>query len=190
MPTPSGVDDLTELALAAGKGDRVALEHFVVATQRDVWRLVAHLGGVGMADDLTQETYLRALPSLPSFAARASARTWLLSIARRAVVDHIRQNTSRPRTTHAVDWTEASDRQKADAHRAVAGFEDLVEFTVLLDDLAQERREALVLTQVLGLTYAEVAKICDVPVGTIRSRVARAREDLLDAQQDRQHGTG
>jgi RNA polymerase sigma-70 factor (ECF subfamily) len=48
----------------------------------------------------------------------------------------------------------------------------------------------LVLTQVLGLTYAEVAKICDVPVGTIRSRVARAREDLLDAQQDRQHGTG
>ncbi len=176
--------------MAAGKGDRIALERFVVATQRDVWRLVAHLAGPGLADDLTQETYLRALPSLPSFAARASARTWLLSIARRAVVDHIRQATSRPRTTNGVDWTEASDRQKAEAHRAVAGFEDLVEFNLLLGNLVQERREALVLTQVLGLTYAEVARICDVPVGTVRSRVARAREDLLDAQLDRQHGTG
>jgi RNA polymerase sigma-70 factor, ECF subfamily len=171
VPTPSGVDDLNELALAAGKGDRVALEHFVVATQRDVWLLVAHLAGVTMADELTQETYVRALPNLPSFPARGSARTWLLSIARGAVVDHIPHSTSRPRTTSA-------------------GFEDLVEFTALLDDLSQEHREALVLTQVLGLTYAEAAGICTVPVGAIRSRVARAREDLLDAQEDRAHGTG
>lgn len=190
MGTPRAVDELTEVALAAGKGDRAALERFVHATQRDVWRLVAHLAGVGLADDLTQETYLRALPSLPNFAARSSARTWLMSIARRVVVDHIRTVSSRPRTTGSVDWTQAADRRQADAHDIVAGFEDVVEINVLLDGLMPERREALVLTQVLGMTYGEAADVCGVPVGTIRSRVARGRQDLLDADETRQHGTG
>lgn len=190
MPTPRGFDDLTELALAAGKGDRVALERFIVATQRDVWRLVAHLAGVDLADDLTQETYLRAMPSLPHFAGRASARTWLFSIARRVVVDHIRMVTARPRTVRSVDWTEIADRRTAAGHGAAAGFEDMVEVNLLLDALTPERREALVLTQVLGLSYAEAADICAVPVGTIRSRVARARDDLLDADDSRRHNAG
>ncbi|MCT2582103.1 sigma-70 family RNA polymerase sigma factor [Actinophytocola gossypii] len=184
-----GEDELTALALAAGRGDRAALDRFVRATQRDVWRLVAHLAGMGLADDLTQETYLRALPSLPRFAARSSARTWLLSIARRVVVDHIRTATSRPRTTGAVDWNAAADRQAA-ARGAAAGFEDLVEVNLLLDRLDPDRREALVLTQVLGLPYAEVAEICHVPLGTVRSRVARAREDLLAADDTRREGAG
>jgi RNA polymerase sigma-70 factor (ECF subfamily) len=190
VPTPRGVDDLTESALAAGKGDRAALERFVLGTQRDVWRLVAHLAGPQLADDLTQETYLRALPSLPYFAGRSSARTWLLSIARRAVVDHIRMVTSRPRTAGSVDWSQAADQRQVATHGAVAGFEDLVELNLLLDGLAPERREALVLTQVLGLPYAEAAQICEVPIGTIRSRVARARADLLDADEERGHETG
>jgi RNA polymerase sigma-70 factor (ECF subfamily) len=187
--TPGGADELTELALAAGRGDREAMERFVRATQRDVWRLAAHLGGVGLADDLTQETYLRALPSLPSFAGRSTARTWLMSIARRVVVDHIRALKIRPRTTGAVDWTEAADRKQAVTHDDAAGFEDVVEMNVLLDGLMPERREALVLTQVLGLSYAEAADICGVPVGTIRSRVARGRQNLLDADEARQDGT-
>ena len=178
MPTPPDVDELTALALAAGRGDRSALDRFVRASQREVWRLVAHLADVGLADDLTQETYLRAIPSLARFAGRATARTWLLSIARRVVVDHIRASRSRPRTTRSVDWTEAADQRQAAAHRATAGFEDVVELNVLLDHLDPERREALVLTQVLGLTYAEAAEVCGCPVGTIRSRVARARDDL------------
>ncbi|MFC4852657.1 sigma-70 family RNA polymerase sigma factor [Actinophytocola glycyrrhizae] len=190
MGNPRGADELTGLALAAGQGDRGALERFVRLSQRDVWRLVAHLAGAGLADDLTQETYLRALPSLRSFAGRSSARTWLMSIARRVVVDHIRTVTSRPRTTGAVDWTQAADRGQAGAHDTVAGFEDIVEVNVLLDGLMPERREALVLTQVLGMSYGEAADICGVPVGTIRSRVARGRQDLIEADECRGHGTG
>lgn len=77
------------------------------------------------------------------------------------------------------------------AKPTATSFEDLVEVNnILLDGLDPERREALVLTQLLGLPYAEAAKICRVPVGTIRSRVARAREDLLDADQTRREGTG
>ncbi len=185
--SPGGADEVTEAALAAGRGDRVALERFVRATQRDVWRLVAHLGGPGLADDLVQETYLRALPSLPSFEGRSSAKTWLLSIARHAVVDHIRTVTSRPRTTGAVDWVRVSDSRRNDSQRP--GFEDIVEVAVLLDGLSPDRREALVLTQILGMSYDEAADVCGVPVGTIRSRVARGRHDLLEADESRRRGT-
>jgi RNA polymerase sigma-70 factor (ECF subfamily) len=178
---------ITEWALAAGAGDRQALEWFVRATQRDVWRFVAHLADVASADDLTQETYLRALSSLPRFAGRSSARTWLLSIARRVVVDRARSAVVRPRTVTGVDWVEVADAKRAREHGA-AGFEDVVELTVLLDGLDRDRREAIVLTQVLGLPYADVAEICGCPIGTVRSRVARAREDLLREPRERQAG--
>ncbi|XVS62002.1 RNA polymerase sigma factor SigC [Actinosynnema sp. CA-299493] len=172
-------DEVTRWALDARSGDRDALERFVRATQRDVWRFVAHLSEVALADDLAQETYARALPSLSRFAGRSSARTWLLVIARRVVVDHIRMAQSRPRLSSGADWAQEADRQTA-----ATGFEDVVELNMLLDALDPDRREALVLTQVLGLPYAEAAEVAGCPVGTIRSRVARARDDLLRATGD------
>lgn len=170
-------DTITCLALAAGRGDRAALDQFIKATERDVWRMVAFLGGdPSTADDLTQETFLRALGSLPRFTGRSSARTWLLSIARRVVVDQIRHNQSRPRTTYTVDL-----ERVLGTHRGAARFDDLIEIRMLLDGLDTDRRQALLLTQVLGLSYAEAAEVCGCPLGTIRSRVARARNDLLSA---------
>ncbi|MGN9908331.1 sigma-70 family RNA polymerase sigma factor [Phytohabitans sp. LJ34] len=171
------MDDETELALAAGQGDRVAAAAFVRATQQRVWRFVAHLAGPGEADDLTQETYARALRSLPGFAARSSALTWLFVIARRVVVDHRRTAAARPRTAALDDFP-------AVAETRVFPVEDGVVLRRLLDGLAPERRDALVATQVLGLSYAEAAQVCDCPVGTIRSRVARARDDLIAAMAD------
>ncbi|MFD5830142.1 sigma-70 family RNA polymerase sigma factor [Lentzea sp. NPDC060358] len=170
-------DQVTRWAVQARGGDRDALERFVRATQRDVWRFVAHLEDVGVADDLTQETFLRALSGLRYFEARSSATTWLLSIARRVVVDQVRRARSRPRVSPEVDWVRAVDRERG----VSSGFTDVVELNLLLDGLTAERREALVLTQVLGLGYAEAAQVADCPIGTIRSRVARAREDLLAA---------
>lgn len=99
-------DPLTGLALAAGRGDRAALDQFIRATERDVWRTVAFLADPGSADDLTQETYLRVLGALPRFAGRSSARTWLLSIARRVVVDKVRRNQARhPGPPRRSIWT-------------------------------------------------------------------------------------
>ncbi|GAB3003382.1 sigma-70 family RNA polymerase sigma factor [Saccharothrix stipae] len=169
-------DEVTRWALRARSGDRDALERFVRATQRDVWRFIAHLADVGVADDLAQETYARALVSLRRFAGRSSARTWLLSIARRVVVDQVRMARSRPRLSSGADWEREADRRPVES-----GFEGTVELTMLLDALDPDRREALVLTQVLGLSYAEAAEVAGCPIGTIRSRVARAREDLVRA---------
>jgi RNA polymerase sigma-70 factor (ECF subfamily) len=183
VSTSRGDDEaVTALALAAGAGDRDALERFIRSTQRDVWRLVAHLGGIGVADDLTQEVYLRALRSLPGFEGRSSARTWLLSIARRTVVDHIRAAVARPSIAWSADYLLVSDADRYAEHTRSAGFEDVVELNVMLAGLAPERREALLLTQVLGLSYAEAAEVAGCPIGTVRSRVARAREDLIGGQ--------
>ncbi|MFD0745904.1 sigma-70 family RNA polymerase sigma factor [Phytohabitans flavus] len=167
----------TRLAVAAGRGDQAAAAAFVRATQQQVWRFIAHLAGAGEADDLTQETYIRALRSLPRFAARSSASTWLYVIARRVVADHHRAAAARPRPRPLEDWQAAADSRAATG----SAVEDQVVLRRLLTGLAPERREAFVATQILGLSYAEAAQVCDCPVGTIRSRVARARDDLVAA---------
>ncbi|ATL67158.1 sigma-70 family RNA polymerase sigma factor [Nocardia terpenica] len=175
--------------MAAGRGDRRAFEQWVRAMQADVWRFHAYRAGPGAADDLTQETFVRAYGSLPRFAGRASARAWLLSIARRVVVDSIRSAVARPRLHDTDDWESAAE-QRAAVQRTGRTFEDLVEIRMLLDGLDPERREALILTQVLGLSYQEAAEVCGCPVGTVRSRIARAREDLLAATRERDGGVG
>jgi RNA polymerase sigma-70 factor (ECF subfamily) len=179
---------ITELALAAVRGDRAAFEAWVRATQADVWRFVAHLSNVASADDLTQETYARAVTALPRFEGRSSVRTWLLSIARRVVVDDFRARSARPQVS-AQDW-ESAVESLARRGGARGGYEDAVALHLLLDGLDPDRREAMVLTQVLGYSYAEAAQVCECPVGTIRSRVARAREDLLAAWREDRDDVG
>ncbi|MCV7101206.1 RNA polymerase sigma factor SigC [Mycobacterium palustre] len=180
MTASSDDEAVTDLALAAARGNSRALEAFIKATQQDVWRFVAYLSDAGNADDLTQETYLRAIGAIERFSGRSSARTWLLSIARRVVADHIRHVQSRPRTASGAD-----PERVLSAGRHARGFEDLVEVTTMIAALTAEQREALLLTQLLGLPYADAAAVCGCPVGTIRSRVARARDALMaDAERD------
>ncbi|WP_240135940.1 sigma-70 family RNA polymerase sigma factor [Streptomyces sp. MUM 178J] len=169
---------ITDWALAARGGDPDAVERFVHALHRDVWRYVAYLSADPQAaDDLSQDTFLRALGSLHRFEGRSSARTWLLSIARRAVVDSIRHAAARPRLSDTEDWQSAAER--AQPH-GLPGFEDGIALAELLSGIPAARREAFVLTQVLGMPYAEAALAIGCPIGTVRSRVSRARTALLE----------
>ena len=170
------VDELTRLALAARDGDRDALGAFIRQSQAEVWRFVAHQVGRADADDVTQDVYVRAWRALPAFRQEASARTWLLAIARRAAVDALRRRGRRHRVTERLGAASAPPAapDPSSAHAVAA----------LVDTLDRERQEAFVLTQLLGCSYDETAQICAVPVGTIRSRVARARADLIEALRD------
>jgi RNA polymerase sigma-70 factor (ECF subfamily) len=169
----------TSWALAARDGDTEAVEHFVRALHRDVRHFVTYLGADPQtADDLAQDTFLRALGSLHRFEGRSSARTWLLSIARRAVVDSYRHASARPRLADTDDWQTLAECAQ---ERGLPGFDDGIALGELLAALPDERREAFVLTQLVGLPYAEAAALSDCPVGTVRSRVARARASLLRA---------
>ncbi len=171
-------ESTTAWALAARGGDTDAVEHFVRALHRDVHRYVAHLCADPQAvDDLAQDTFLRALGSLHRFEGRSSARAWLLSIARRAVIDSYRYAAARPRLSDVPDWQVAVELAQP---QNLPGFDDGIALLDLLGSLPDDRREAFVLTQLVGLPYAEAAEVSDCPIGTVRSRVARARATLMD----------
>ena len=164
-------DPLAGTAAAAARGDEHAFAALVRATQADVWRFLAALSDPDSADDLTQETYLRVFSALPRFRGEASVRTWLLAIARRVAVDHLRRrgrsvpSAGQPRPD---DWVSPDQTGHVDVADLVAG-------------LPADRKTAFVLTQLLGLSYDEAARVCEVPIGTIRSRVARARAEMVAA---------
>lgn len=164
------MEDLTALAVRAGHGDRAALTRLVRASQPDVYRYCQHLAGADAAADLTQETFVRAIKALPRFEARSSARTWLFAIARRTCADWVRSQQRQARLR---------DRLRGSRDLVTEPASGRVELDLLLSSLDDDRREAFVLTQVVGLSYVEAADVCGCAIGTIRSRVARARLQLL-----------
>jgi RNA polymerase sigma-70 factor (ECF subfamily) len=159
---------LAELAAAARLGDDRALGALVRATQDEVVRLCAHLGSPADAEDLAQDTYLRAVDALDRYRGDAPFRTWLFGIARHVCADHVRRRVRRQR----LDALRPPRREHA------AGPDEHVEALDLLDALEPDQRSAFVLTVIMGLEYAEAAAACGCPVGTIRSRVNRARDRL------------
>jgi RNA polymerase sigma-70 factor (ECF subfamily) len=160
-------DPLRELVDAAREGDDHALGELVRRTQPAVWQLCTALGSAGEEEDLVQETYLRALRNIGTYRGDAPVLAWLLSIARRTCADHVRKRERGRRLVR---------RLLVDAEEGVAHVGDPLDD--LLRHLDPDRREAFVLTQMIGLPYDEAAAAIGCPIGTVRSRVARARADL------------
>ncbi|MFC3999372.1 sigma-70 family RNA polymerase sigma factor [Nocardiopsis sediminis] len=171
--------ELTLLAIAAREGADDAFERLVAETRADVARFIGRMTPSPVVEDVLQETYIRAMSGLPRFGARSSARTWLLSIARHTVVDRYRSLAARPKASGLPDreWDTVQSRLPGHGAR----FDEHVALLDLLARLSGERRTAFVLTQLDGYSYQEVAEMTAVPVGTVRSRVARARADLVRA---------
>lgn len=145
------------------------MAELVRRTQPAVWRLCTALGSPGEEEDLVQETYLRALRALPTYRGEAPVLPWLLSIARRTCADHVRR---RQRQRRLFDKVAASTPDEP-APAPDAPLDDLIA------KLGPDRREAFVLTQLIGLSYHDAAAAIGCPVGTVRSRVARARAELF-----------
>lgn len=163
------VDHLARTALAARDGDRIALEGFLRMVQADVWRLCRYMVDAQSADDLTQDALVKVVGSMHRITAEHNVRGWVLGIARHTCLDEIRRRQRRRRLQ--------SDFESTRPETAAALGSDLV-VQDLVSRLDPERRDAFVLTQLVGLSYEETAAVCECPVGTVRSRVARARMDL------------
>lgn len=168
----------TRLLLEAQAGDHDALARFISATQVEVWNLCRYLGDARDADDLAQETYERAISSIHRFRADGSARSWILAIARHVCADHVRRAQRR----RARDARYTNSATAGDGVGTVVEGDDTgrVDLDLLLRELDDDRRAAFVYTQVLGMSYEDAAESLDCPIGTIRSRVARARLDLVN----------
>ncbi len=170
-PADFAMDELTDAARRAGRGDRQALEQLASASYQDVRRLCATLVSADVADDLAQETLVRIVRAVGSFRGESSARTWVLAICRRVCMDELRRRSRQSRRERAL----AQATPRTAAGQATVP----IEIRELLAEVEPERRAAFALTQLLGLSYEEAATVCGCPTGTIRSRVARAREDLV-----------
>jgi RNA polymerase sigma-70 factor (ECF subfamily) len=163
-------DPLRALVDATREGDDRALAELVRQTQPVVWQVCTALGSAGEVEDLVQETYLRAVRSLDSYRGDAPVRAWLLSIARRVCADHVRRRQRGRRLAERLALDVPDPSVQASEH-----LDDL------LAGIDADRREAFVLTQLVGLSYEEAAVALGCPIGTVRSRVARARADLVAA---------
>lgn len=160
-------DPLRHLVTAAREGDDRALEALVVETHGAVRAVCHRLGSDGEVDDLVQDVYLRAVRALPGYRGDAPVLPWLLAIARNTCADHVRRRQRERRL---------DERAKGEPATLTVAPPEYTDD--LLDALDPDRRDAFVLTALRGFSYVEAAARLGCPVGTIRSRVARARADL------------
>lgn len=171
----SAVDELTELARAAQAGDRLALGAFIRKAQNPVRQFCHRLVDRERADDLTQEVFVRAWQGLGGFRFESRALSWVMGIAYK-VCSEQRRRDRRQELLHGR-LGNRKQVQRPDHGEQIA-------LENLIDELPRDQRAAVVLTQMLGFTYAEAAEVCETETGTIRSRVARARARLLQVLQE------
>ena len=171
-----------QVVLEAQRGKAAAFETLVRAYQAPVWRLVYQLvRDRQLAEDITQEAFLRAYRFLPRYRGDARFSTWLLSVARNCAMDELRRYERRQRLV-----------EKLRARPEPPAWDQSVPVEVhdVLAALPQELREPIVLIDMLGTSYAEVAVILRAPVGTIKSRVHRGRLMLAEALRPRVEEAG
>ena len=123
------------------------------------------------AEDVTQEVFLAAWRGLPRFRQEASFATWLFALARNACVDFARHHAARPRVA-AQSAPEGAGERNDDAHRTALAILSAAA------DLSGPLREAVLMRDLQGLSYEQIAELQDVPVGTVKSRIASARASL------------
>ena len=153
---------------AAADGDMEAYAVLIGAYQEPMWRFLVRLtGDPVLAEDLGQETFLRAYRGLGGFGHRSRFSTWLFAIARNVATDHHRRVDRQDRAFRAVGTAAPVD-----------GPDTQVEIQLGIDALSPKLREALVTIEVLGLRYREAAVVLGVSEGTVKSRVFHARREL------------
>jgi RNA polymerase sigma-70 factor, ECF subfamily len=176
-------DAETSLVEQSLRGDRNAYGELVRLHYPGVVQVVYRLcGDAGLAEDMAQETFLRAWINLPSFHLQSSLRNWLYRIAVNAALDVLRR---RPEEALEDEAAEMLIDQAAGPETALIEKERMTLLQQAMRSLPEAARSVLVLREYGGLSYHEMASVLDVPVGTVMSRLNYARNrlrELLKAQ--------
>lgn len=173
-----------ELASRARDGDRQAFTRLVRRYQDRVFRFILRMhGGRDEAMDLTQETFMKAYQALPSWRPEARFGTWLFQIARNATFDVLRR---RQRVEFVSIETSLPGGEVLDPRdhaplpeEELAGRQRVALLERCLDALPAEQREILLLRELEGMSYADIATTLNIQEGTVKSRLARARSAIL-----------
>jgi len=177
------------LVQLCAKGDEAACAQLVSDHQRMVFQLALHLlGDPQEALDLSQEVFLRVFRTLPNFRGQSALRTWIYRIVINQASNRQRWWRRRHRSQQVTleDHTAAhgelaESRSYAMPDRVLQQHETAGRVWTALDSLPFDQRACVVLREIDGLSYDEIAVSLGVAVGTVKSRLARARETLRDA---------
>ena len=182
-----------ELVARAQKGDSRAFDVLVLKYQHKVVQLVNRYVNFGDAEDVAQEAFIKAYRALPKFKGNSAFYTWLYRIAVNTAKNHLVSRSRRP-ASQDIDVQDAeqyghtehlSDVETPEGMALTGEIRDTV--AAAMDALPPDLKTAIVLRELEGLSYEEIAEAMECPVGTVRSRIFRARtaieerlEPLLD----------
>jgi RNA polymerase sigma-70 factor (ECF subfamily) len=159
----------------AQRGDERAFSIIVRAYETPVFNYVLRLvGDRALAEDLTQEVFLRVFQGLPKFSLRCKFTTWLFQVTKNRVLDELRASERRPRALVAID--DAPPLEVIDA--PVEQLETIQALWAAVDELNTDLKMALLLRDVVGLSYNEIADSLDTTLATVKWRIFKAREEV------------
>ena len=159
----------------AQRGDERAFSLIVRAYEVPVFNYVMRLvGDRALAEDLTQEVFIRVFQGLPKFSLRSKFTTWLFQVTKNRVLDELRASERRPRALVALDDAPPLEVLDAPAEQV----ETIEALWVAVDGLNTDLKMALLLRDVVGLSYNEIADSLDTTLATVKWRIFKAREEV------------
>jgi RNA polymerase sigma-70 factor (ECF subfamily) len=186
--TVQGPDADAALVDRVKRGDVKAFEMLVVKYQRRIERLIGRMvRDVDLVQDIAQETFIRAYRALPQFRGESAFYTWLYRIAvntaKKALMDMKRDPVVTEAAFNSDDDDETSHRRSEPTDMAtpealLASKEIAATVNAAIEALSEALRQAIVLREIEGLSYEEISEAMNCPIGTVRSRIFRAREAI------------
>ena len=160
----------------AQRGDERAFSLILRAYETPVFNYVLRLvgGDRALAEDLTQEVFLRVFQGLPKFSLRSKFTTWLFQVTKNRVLDELRASERRPRALVALD--DIAPLEVLD--QPVERLEEIDALWRAVENLSTDLKMALLLRDVVGLSYTEIADALEVTLATVKWRIYKAREEV------------
>ena len=177
-----------KLVERAQRGDKQAFGLLVEKYQRKLGRLLSRfVRDSAEVEDVTQEAFIRAYRALPNFRGDSAFYTWLYRIGINTAKNYLMAASRRAPTSTSVDAEEAEGLEDADQLRDINTPESLLltreiveTVNATMQDLPEELRTAIQLREIEGMSYEDIAQIMNCPIGTVRSRIFRAREAIAE----------
>ena len=177
-----------QLVERAQRGDKRAFELLVEKYQRKLARLLSRLiRDPGEVEDVTQEAFIKAYRALPSFRGDSAFYTWLYRIGINTAKNYLVAMGRRAPTSTDVEAEEAEGQEGGELLRDINTPDSLLltkeigdTVNAAIESLPEELRSAIQLRELEGMSYEEIAKLMDCPIGTVRSRIFRAREAIAE----------
>ena len=177
-----------QLVERAQRGDKRAFDLLVSKYQRKLARLLSRfIRDPGEVEDVTQEAFIKAYRALPSFRGDSAFYTWLYRIGINTAKNYLVAMGRRAPTSTDVEAEEAEGHEDGGLLRDINTPESLLlskeigsTVNAAIEALPEELRSAIQLRELEGMSYEEIAKLMDCPIGTVRSRIFRAREAIAE----------